>query len=338
MAALGHLGVLLFFVHTALVLMMSMERLRLSGWRLYRTFMIRRIFRIYPLSTLAVVGLALAPVARDGWGFQWGWPGWGALASNVLLVQNLTGHGSTLGVLWSLPFEVQMYALLPPLFLWLRRVGSVRAAAWGWVAAAAVAMAEYALRGGVNPEVGLLTRYFPCFLGGLIAWQGLMRRHLALPESPRLGNWPRALSGRLWPVCVVGFVAAYRVLWVVRDFGPGVLVGRVSMGTAHVGMWWPGWVEILVEGAFCGAVGLAIPQFREIRWQWLKRASKVIAQYSYGIYLSHLVAIWVCFAWLSTGWRGLDLVGSVVLTGVLSVASYHLVEEPCIRLGKRAAG
>src|SRR5579863_2076322 len=42
---LGHFGVLLFFVHTSLVLMMSMERLGLSGRNLYVSFAVRRIFR-----------------------------------------------------------------------------------------------------------------------------------------------------------------------------------------------------------------------------------------------------------------------------------------------------
>jgi hypothetical protein len=51
----GHFGVLLFFVHTALVLMLSMERLGLSGSRLYAVFVVRRIFRICPLSILAVL-------------------------------------------------------------------------------------------------------------------------------------------------------------------------------------------------------------------------------------------------------------------------------------------
>ena len=51
----GHFGVLLFFVHTSLVLMLSMGRLGLSGGRLYTAFMVRRIFRIYPLSVLTVL-------------------------------------------------------------------------------------------------------------------------------------------------------------------------------------------------------------------------------------------------------------------------------------------
>jgi len=323
-AALGHLGVLLFFVHTALVLMMSMERLRLDGWRLYRTFMIRRIFRIYPLSILALFLLAVVPLVTQAWGFQFGWPGWEVFVSNVALVQNMTGSASTLGVLWSLPFEVQMYALLPLLFLWLQQAGGVRAARWGWLAAAGVALAEYWIRGAPNIETGLLTRYFPCFLGGLLAWQSL---------KVSRSRWP----GWLWPVCVVSLVAGYRVLWLLRDFGPGVLVGRVRPSTTQVVMWWPGWAEVLVEGAFCALVGLAIPWFREIRWGWLKTASKLVAHYSYGIYLSHSVAIWLCFAYWPTRWAGLNLLGSVVLTGTVSVATYHLLEQPGIELGKRVA-
>ena len=323
-AALGHLGVLLFFVHTALVLMMSMERLQLDGWQLYRTFMIRRIFRIYPLSILAVILLAAMPWQKEAWGFQWGWPGWGAFLSNVALMQNVTGNASTLGVLWSLPFEVQMYAMLPLLFLWLRHGGTVRAAALGWALASGIAIAEYWVRGATNIDEGLLTRYFPCFFGGLLAWRSLRVSR---------NRWP----GWLWPVCVASLVLGYRLLWLVRDFGPGVLLGRVRLSTAIVGMWWPGWVEVLVEGAFCALVGLAIPCFREIQWTWLKTVSKRVAQYSYGIYLSHPIAIWICFAYWPTRWAVLNLLGSIALTGTISVASFHLLEQPGIQFGKRVS-
>src|SRR6266404_7493565 len=52
---LGQIGVLIFFVHTGLVLMQSMERLGLDGRALFLTFYVRRWFRIYPLSMFCVL-------------------------------------------------------------------------------------------------------------------------------------------------------------------------------------------------------------------------------------------------------------------------------------------
>ena len=65
---LGHLGVLLFFVHTSLVLMLSMGRLDMSGSRLYISFLVRRIFRIYPLSVLAVLLVVAFHFPSTSWG------------------------------------------------------------------------------------------------------------------------------------------------------------------------------------------------------------------------------------------------------------------------------
>src|SRR5271157_3735798 len=52
---LGQLGVLMFFVHTCLVLMWSLERSNLQGWRMFYSFYIRRAFRLYPLSVVCVL-------------------------------------------------------------------------------------------------------------------------------------------------------------------------------------------------------------------------------------------------------------------------------------------
>jgi peptidoglycan/LPS O-acetylase OafA/YrhL len=63
--SLGLFGVLLFFVHTSLVLMYSMERSGLKGAGLLKDFYIRRIMRVYPLSIIAIlaaVALHLASV------------------------------------------------------------------------------------------------------------------------------------------------------------------------------------------------------------------------------------------------------------------------------------
>jgi peptidoglycan/LPS O-acetylase OafA/YrhL len=119
---IGIFGVLLFFVHTSLVLMYSMQRSHLKGLALVKDFYVRRLFRIYPLSILAVLTAVALRLHADGRGLSLGpRPGALELASNLLLVQNLTYSKSIIGPLWSLPLEVQMYLVLPFLFLWKRR-------------------------------------------------------------------------------------------------------------------------------------------------------------------------------------------------------------------------
>jgi peptidoglycan/LPS O-acetylase OafA/YrhL len=119
--ALGRVGVLIFFVHTTLVLMQSLERTgkKLAGWPLTRYFYIRRVFRIYPLSvSLIVISIAcsipsnpLAPYRS----YRLGWA-----LSNLLLIQNITMARNISDPMWSLPYEVQMYLMLPILFLGLQ--------------------------------------------------------------------------------------------------------------------------------------------------------------------------------------------------------------------------
>src|SRR5436309_1935082 len=68
---IGEFGVLLFFVHTSLVLMFSLERQQLDypTAPIFLTFMVRRCFRVYPLSVLVVASffilhLPLADIRR----------------------------------------------------------------------------------------------------------------------------------------------------------------------------------------------------------------------------------------------------------------------------------
>src|ERR1017187_99512 len=55
----GQLGVITFFVHTSMVLMLSLERAKLQGTALFGSFYLRRFFRLYPLSVFSVVRLLL---------------------------------------------------------------------------------------------------------------------------------------------------------------------------------------------------------------------------------------------------------------------------------------
>lgn len=194
--SLGLFGVLLFFVHTCLVLMYSMERSGLSGLSLMKNFHIRRIFRIYPLSILTVLAALALSLASNvngvaGLSRVASFPGKREVIANLLLVQNLASTQSVVNVLWSLPFELQMYLLLPLLFLWVRNRRRFALLLALWAIGCAL--------GTLQPRVASmhyfsLCQYLPNFLPGVIAY--------VLPHRPRL----RAL---FWPLFLIALVGAY---------------------------------------------------------------------------------------------------------------------------------
>jgi peptidoglycan/LPS O-acetylase OafA/YrhL len=166
----AHFGVLLFFVHTCLVLFMSMERLHSNGG-LFIRFYLRRAFRIYPLSILAVCTVVAFHIPPNTWQGPYVFPGINTIAANITLVQNVTGDPSILSPLWSLPLEVQMYAVLPFLFVLYTR-HSVRASII-WLGAF-IAAAMFSLW----PAAGNLVLYAPSFCAGIVAYD-LARREPA---------------------------------------------------------------------------------------------------------------------------------------------------------------
>jgi len=279
---LAHLGVVFFFVHTSLVLMFSLERLAAdSDKALTARFYIRRGFRVYPLSVLIVLSLFLFeashyPVHRAFWKDPVG-----NLISNLLLIQNLTGAPSLPSPLWSLPYEVQMYLVLPVLFIAVRgsRILTLSLAyVIGLVLASRFEIAQYV----------------PCFLAGIVAytiWRSC---------------WPK-INGLVWPALICCVAAAY-------------VVYKSQMHSD--------WIAASV-------VGLTVPFFRQISWRPMVVSAKLLARYSYGIYLCHFPLISLVF---ERHWsRALKLAVSVMLTAAIPVVVYHALEAPMIRQGVRLA-
>jgi peptidoglycan/LPS O-acetylase OafA/YrhL len=162
----GVFGVYLFFVHTCLVLMWSLERRPHT-----LDFYIRRIFRIYPLSIVVVSVIVLfrlplfnVPVTKS------------FVMSNLLLVQNLWSRGLAEGVLWSLPLEVQMYLVLPVLFAFVfrERTRWPLLVLWLFVCRLDVQMGAAA---GWDSLPGVV----PNFIPGVIAYVGFMKARSRLP-------------------------------------------------------------------------------------------------------------------------------------------------------------
>jgi peptidoglycan/LPS O-acetylase OafA/YrhL len=86
---LGTFGVLMFFIHTSLVLMMSLDRLASTRTAVIPRFYVRRMFRIYPLSVVTVAAVLLLRIPAD---FEpvYSAPGVKAVWSNLFLVQNIS--------------------------------------------------------------------------------------------------------------------------------------------------------------------------------------------------------------------------------------------------------
>jgi len=299
---IGTFGVLIFFVHTCLVLMYSMERSGLEGLPLASNFYIRRIFRIYPLSILAVLS-AVALHLDSG---LHGVPGlshaahidFGRIVSNLLLIQNMVKPGSIINVLWSLPYEVQMYIFLPILFLWIRRWRiSAQFLCVLWALSALLAFGHMQLSWENGYVVGLqrlnIVQYFPNFLPGIIAFR---MEHVARIKS---------------------------VLWLPFI----ILLAIVYVLIPHTAVGW----------TLCLVLGIAIPFFGEISTPWLRWISHRIATYSYGIYLSHQFAIWFVSDRIASFpiWSRVAIL--ILLLVGLPVALYHGIEKPMIKVGVRVA-
>jgi len=216
---------------------------------------------------------------------------------HLLLMQNLTRSPSVLAPLWSLPYELQMYVVLPFLF-WLARRWPPLLVGWlGYAVAVLAGLVQPLIPGASRLS---LAQYGPCFLAGVLAFALSKRVEPRIPSSA-------------WVPFLVGLFAVYVVV-------AGQLV------TVHAP--WLAWT-------FCLVLGLLLPYFRQVVSRPAKVVAHHVAKYSYGIYLSHMVALWIGFgtpgpASLVAGWFW--FIGALT---VLSVAGYHLVERPLMEAGGR---
>jgi peptidoglycan/LPS O-acetylase OafA/YrhL len=279
MHPMGRMGIALFFVHTMLVLLMSLERHGAAA----APFLIRRFFRIYPLSIFMVLlmaffgGLGTRPVDLVG------------MVSNLLLIQNITGYLSSPAPLWTLPYEIQMYLFLPALYAVTR---SARPLLWtGLICSGALAMALVAWSASVDLWVFI---FVPCFLPGVLAFVLKRRCH-----------------ARLNPLLLFAGIA----------IAVPVTTALVNARVPETPLFW----------AVCLILGITLPMFREITSKPLARCANVIATYSYGIYLTHVLALALAF---TAGRAGLVEWGVFcVLMPALAWAAYHGIEKHGIRLG-----
>jgi peptidoglycan/LPS O-acetylase OafA/YrhL len=297
--SLGRFGVIIFFVHTSLVLMGSLDRLEKSGltnkWRLSGAFYIRRLFRIYPLAMFIVLLTPLfhIPVRPLD---TYHWVGTRAFLSNLALTENLTYSPDVLGPLWSLPLEVQMYCMLPLAYFVVRK-GKYRSLAL-WILSLVLALTIPRISGRFS-----VFSFAPCFTSGIVAYD--LMRH----SGRRMPAWT-------FPIAILAILIA---------FGPLDNIGLSLHG------------KLPRAWGLSLALALVISRVQDGALLAIRPAAHWIAEHSYGIYLSHIVIFWLALNVMkfSNPWLKFLIIaaGSVGVPALL----YAFIEKPFITVGVRIA-
>ena len=194
-----------------------------------------------------------------------------------------------------MPYEVQMYLVLPFFFLMLnklqeRKIFVVFAI---WILAVLIIYVG-ALRGY---DIDLI-KFSPLFISGAITFI-LYKLNIKKLNSSYL---------------IVYCVALFLLFPVAVSFG---IISLVL-----------GWPAVLL-------LGLILAFSVEIKFALLAKLSKIVAQYSYAIYLVHFPLIDLIFRQADLQFELLRWTAFFLLLSLFSYLLHQWVELPCIRIGKK---
>ena len=295
MGRLSRVAVLIFFVHTSFVLMLSLERqLARSARQLWRRFMVRRFFRVYPLTMFVITAILVfrIPSQMVPPGFHFLQLGIGGIISNYALTMNLTFTQPLLSPMWSLPYEFQLYFVLPALFLLVSRWRSPAPVFGLCVISVALGFMQPLIPHGGRLDI---LEFAPCFITGIFCYK------LSKTVKPLL---PFAV----WPILLLLYMS-------------------LCLLSPNPKSWPPAW------GA-CFLAAVTAPFIRQTENPFVRSCCHWIAQRSYAIYLAHYFCLWLAFRANSFSalaqWT--IFIATIVL---LPAALFRWIELPMISLGRR---
>ena len=360
---MGQYGVFVFFLISGYIIPASLER---KGN--VRAFWISRAFRLYPMYAVAIVLAFIGYLNGIGNIAGAQHHPLTAVASWLLMLQNLLSGPNIPNVVWTLAYEMVFYLLLAALFTWrIHRPSGGYALAF---AAAAVALGGvlpmsslyHAARGpsgirilditadaliliGIGITVsgrGSLSRVGAAIaaLTGLVLvsvnqsypypWSGLVI--LALMFTGTLVY--RAEQGQVSKSTAAAIAGAVLLLTItagVWHATPGLL-----HGTRDLQQWRYQWVSSLVLAAITFAFGLAV------RHRKIPVALAWLGLVSYPVYLLHLLVLSAYQSLVPQHGQRIEvqiLLAVGILAAILAVSAvaHYWVEIPMQRLSRRAA-
>lgn len=325
----GWMGVDLFFVLSGFLITGILVD-SANGPRYFRNFYVRRALRIFPLfyGVLALL-VVLTPLLRLQWRL-------GHL-SFLFFCQNIAMNADPSLVeilpavsvihLWSLAVEEQFYLIWPLLVWWVRDSRKLmRLCLW--------------LMGG-----GLVLRL--AVLGAGLAFHRNFQEwiYMELPthwDGLVLGSW-LAMAVRRWPMETVRR-RMRAPFWLAVLTLTAVVAGSRSLGHDGNAMCSIGYTAIAV--VFAGVLLRALTPGSGAAQFFSLRPLRFLGKYSYGIYVYHRLfgpALLPGLYWLQSKLHSAGLGALLYLAAWfagsvgIAVASYHLWEQPFLRLKDRLA-
>lgn len=304
----GHSGVHIFFVLSGfLITTLALREEDRSGRISFVDFYLRRLFRIVPVYLVVVVAMAIyfAPPGRLIGDLHGGMP-------YYLTFTNEFSTSGTFTISWTLGIEQKFYLVWPLVAFAAGAIplGRRLGVAVGLIAGAAVA---------ATLSLALYIHYIPILIGCLLA---------ILAHHPRGFAIMRPLTHP-----IVGTALAVGFIGVQLGLGPAYR----AFGEVKVIPWYALYIALVLPGLLARSPGARLLSTRVLGF---------VGERSYSLYLLQVLA-GVAVTWLVKVGDHLLGVGFVLhfgttmafLVAIVALAMadvlYRLVEQPCIRLGRR---
>jgi peptidoglycan/LPS O-acetylase OafA/YrhL len=313
----GNEAVILFFLLSGMVLAMPFEG---GKWQSYKTFIIRRVTRIYGPYLAAILLAVAASTIWHGNLHHGRWPSdmWTG-SPNLRVILNHIGFigvydcGKLNVSIWSLIHEMRISLVFPALWLLTRKLGLIVSLLMAGAGSTTALLLTRCPPDSAVWSLGLTVHYAGFFIVGI-----LLARHLDLLRRRLAGRWALLLLGAISLFFYFGGMGLLLDRFLGRHFQP------------RVATIYGNWVVLL------GAVGLVLltvgsePTSAFFR----SRVPLFLGRISYSLYLIHVVVLMALtfVAGALSPWIQFPIY--LTLSLLLSTLFCLFVEEPFMRWGR----
>jgi peptidoglycan/LPS O-acetylase OafA/YrhL len=328
----GATGVDLFFILSGFLIGGILLKSR-SSPAYYKTFYLRRIYRIIPIyygwllifGCLALIAGSLGGAA--GQEFRTAIPYWVyfVFIQNYLLATTAV-QAAWLGPLWSLAVEEQFYLVSPIL---IRNLPKPRLTRFLIAAVLFALILRFVLATWFGPnhgDWGIVASYF---------WTPARADELALGmlvaiawTTPYVRGWLKKNIDRIYVLLCISVGSILLLMyWLVKPLS----YAAATLGRPVYGLLYSALLVICLADCQGKIAGV-------FRWRWLREMGRV----SYCVYIIHYAMDWLVFRVIRHSSPRFDSFSAIGLTFVafaltfaLAKFSWHFIEHPLIRRGHR---